>query len=215
MFPGEDKAAGQLLQPNEDKAAGQLLQPNEDRPPGGNAQEQAGIVISTPRSALCVQAISTVNCCCQITTAQKLRCDACLMSPSGTVSKAEICCRADSSDGPVPAQPASAGPFLSDDVETVHGQGRIQPPSGAHVQEPMCRSKGEPSAAVPTVSQATGQQPALEHGQGRPQQPLLMSRAGLHHCFLALCNPQLCPWLMVKVEPQDQLFCRGRRSTQQ
>ncbi len=81
-----------------------------------------------------------------------LSCNTCLISPSRTVSQAELCCRADSSDGPVPAQPASAGPLLSDEVETVDGQGHSQVPPGAHVLE-----QGEPSAAVPTMNQTTGQ----------------------------------------------------------
>jgi len=42
-------------------------------------------------------------------------------------------------------------------VRRDHGQGHSQVPSGGHVQQ-----QGEPSAAVPTVSQATAQQPALE-----------------------------------------------------
>jgi len=73
------------------------------------------------------------------------------MFPSKTVSQAKIRRRADSSDGPFPAQPASAGPLLSDEVETVDGPGHSQVPSGAHVQQ-----QGEPSAAVPTVNQTTG-----------------------------------------------------------
>jgi len=70
------------------------------------------------------------------------------------VSKAETCCRADSCDGP---EPVSAGPLLSDELETVDGQGHSEVPSGGHVQQ-----QGQPTAAVPTVSQATAQQPALE-----------------------------------------------------
>jgi len=73
------------------------------------------------------------------------------------VSKAEICCRADSPEGPVPAQPASAGSPLSDELETVDGQGHSEVPSGAHVQQ-----QGQPTAAVPTVNKTTAQQPALE-----------------------------------------------------
>ncbi len=68
------------------------------------------------------------------------------------MSKAKIRCRADSSDGPFPAQPASDVPLLFGEVETVDSQGHSQMPSGAHVQQ-----QGAPSAAVPTVSQATGQ----------------------------------------------------------
>ena len=86
-----------------------------------------------------------------------LDCNTCLISPSRTVSKAELCCRADSCDAPVPAQSASAGLLLSDELETVDGQGHSEVPSGAHAQQ-----QGEPPAAVPTVSQATAQQPALE-----------------------------------------------------
>ena len=68
-----------------------------------------------------------------------------------TIQNSFICCRADSCDGPVPAQPASAGPLLSDEVETVDGPGHSQVPSGGHVQQ-----QGDPSAAVPTVNQTTG-----------------------------------------------------------
>ncbi|DBA88084.1 TPA: hypothetical protein ACH3X2_005084 [Trebouxia sp. C0005] len=71
--------------------------------------------------------------------------------------------RADSSDDSVPAQPASAGPLLPHEVETADGQGHGEAPSGSHVQQ-----QGEPSAAVPTVSQATAQQPTLGHDQGPP-----------------------------------------------
>ena len=68
-----------------------------------------------------------------------------------------ICCSADSCDGPVPAQPASAAPHLSDEVETHHGQGHSEAPSGAHLQQ-----QGESTAAVPNVSQVTAQTPAVE-----------------------------------------------------
>ena len=80
-----------------------------------------------------------------------------MISPSRTVSQAESCCRANSSDGPVSAQPASARPPLSDELETVDGQAHSEVPSGGHVQQ-----QGQPTAAVPTVNKTTAQQPALE-----------------------------------------------------
>ncbi len=93
-----------------------------------------------------------------------LSCNTCLIIPPSAVSKEDICCRADSPEGPAPAEPACAGPLLSDETETVDGQGHSEVPSGGQVQQ-----QGQPSAAVPTVSQAPAQQQALEPSvQGQP-----------------------------------------------
>ncbi|KAL0035185.1 hypothetical protein WJX79_004935 [Trebouxia sp. C0005] len=96
-------------------------------------------------------------------------------------------CRADSSDAPVPTQPASAVPLLSDQSETVHGKGHNGLPNShggaSMVQADLLQGSGMIGEAravcsdVPGLDRAAGQLP--QPNEDRPSSGNAQEQAGV------------------------------------